>query len=85
LTIITKENNDIISDILQIMGTVDFTNDNAINAIVNRVYTARKDNEIIITSNVGNGDWIQCKWTTTQRKNTTDFKREIPSFKNTTN
>ncbi|XP_046640904.1 uncharacterized protein LOC124326233 [Daphnia pulicaria] len=59
---------------LQIMGTVDFTNDNAINAIVNRVYTARKDNEIIITSNVGNGDWIQCKWTTTQRKNTTDFK-----------
>jgi hypothetical protein len=45
------------------------------------MYTAITNNEINIYSIVGNEDWIECKWTTTPMKNTTDFKREIALFK----
>jgi hypothetical protein len=68
--------------ILQIIGTVDYTDSDGINAIVNRVYTAPSvKNEINIYSGVGNEDWMECNWTTTQPTNTTDFKREIALFK----
>jgi hypothetical protein len=80
LIIIIQKRTTTLFLVLQISGTVEFFYNDV---IVNRVYTASKDNEIIITSNVGNGDWIECNWTTTQRKNTTDFKREFPSFKKT--
>ncbi|XP_046640603.1 uncharacterized protein LOC124326050 [Daphnia pulicaria] len=58
---------------LKISGIIDypFSEDYA---IVNRMYTAITNNEINIYSIVGNEDWIECKWTTTPMKNTTDFK-----------
>jgi hypothetical protein len=39
----------------------------------NQTYTA--ENEVVFTSNLGKGDWIDCKWTTLRRENKTNFKR----------
>jgi hypothetical protein len=52
--------------------------------IVNRVYYATKENTIQIYSTVGNRDWFECKWFTTPKKNTRNFKREFYLIKNAT-
>ena len=42
--------------------------------VANRVY-ASSDNKIYINSELGNGDWISCNWTTIlPRKNMTKFQ-----------
>ncbi|EFX82426.1 hypothetical protein DAPPUDRAFT_316720 [Daphnia pulex] len=59
---------------LSMLGVIDrilYLNEDT---IVNRVYTAKTGNEIEIKSVLGSQDWIECKWTTTPKRNTTDFK-----------
>lgn len=65
---------------LKITGIIDYSRYEDF-VFENRMYTATLDNQINLRSLLGDGDWIQCKWTTTL-KNTTDFKSEIPLFKN---
>lgn len=64
--------------LLQMSGVI------GIGLIVNRIFYATKENKIGIYSTVGNRDWFECKWFTTPKKNTTDFKREFHSIKNAT-
>jgi hypothetical protein len=54
-----------------------FNYDDDLQLLVNRVYTATAKNEITLDTLINYGNWIECQWTTTPRKNTTDFKREL--------
>jgi hypothetical protein len=42
----------------------------------NKPYFSTAENEVVIASNLGKGDWIDCKWTTLRiGENKTNFKR----------
>ena len=45
--------------------------------IVNRLYTSATYGKISITSELGDGDWINCKWTTTPKINKTEAQCEL--------
>ncbi|XP_046460395.1 uncharacterized protein LOC124207133 isoform X2 [Daphnia pulex] len=42
--------------------------------VANQTYLSTPDNNVVLTSKLGNADWINCNWTTARRETKTQFK-----------
>ncbi|EFX68613.1 hypothetical protein DAPPUDRAFT_329942 [Daphnia pulex] len=59
--------------IFQVAGTTSILSSGDV-VEANKPYFSTAENEVVIASNLGKGDWIDCKWTTLRRENKTNFK-----------